>query len=106
MIAMTADKLNPTPKVRFQKIESNLKAHYNLLEDPAFDRAEEMALLNYTRTLSEQMATTQNPQVLGMVNAWKLAGVQEFLHEFRTLAEKQVVVTPPGLARTLNHTNS
>jgi len=100
---MTAEKLNPTPKVRFQKIDSNLKAHCELLSDPAFDRAEEMALLNYTRTLAEQMATTQNPQVLGMVNAWKLAGVQEFLHEFRTLAEKPVAIMPPGQARTLNH---
>lgn len=102
---MSDHQLNPTPKSRFQATDANLKAHHEMLATPAFQRAEDLALLNYGRNLSDQMKDTANPQVLGMVNAWKLAGVHEFLHEFRILAEKPVEMQPPGKARTLNNVN-
>lgn len=101
---MTPEQVNPTPKSRFQSVDTNIKAHHDLLESPAFQRAEDMALLSYNNTLAHQLVNAANPQeaqVSGMVNGWKLAGVQEFLATFHSLAEKPVVVAPPGNARTL-----
>lgn len=102
---MTPEQVNPTPKSRFQAEEVNIKAHHELLQSPAFQRAEDMALLSYNNTLAHQLVNAPNPQeaqVCGMVNGWKLAGVQEFLATFHSLAEKPVVATPPGQARTLS----
>ena len=100
---MTTEQLNPTPKARFQDIEANVKGHHALLENPAFNRAEDMAMLNYNRTLAKDLLESQNPQLTAMQNALKLAGVQEFINEFRMLAEKKQVIESPGLARSLNH---
>lgn len=101
---MTPSQVNPTPKARFQT-EQNIKEHHALLETPAFDRAEDLALLEYARKLSLELGNSQNPQVQGMVNGWKMTGVHEFLSEFRNLGEKPVVVEPPGIARRLDHKN-
>ena len=57
----------------------------------------------YQRKLSVNLGTSQNAQVEGMVMGWKLAGVQEFLAEFRNLGEKPLITESPGIARTLNH---
>lgn len=105
---MTDQQVNPTPKARFQAVDNNLKAHHDLLENPAFQRAEDMAVMNYNRQLAFNLVNAANPQeaqVNGMVNGWKMAGVQEFLAEFHNLAEKRVQVTPPGMKRTLDHSN-
>ena len=71
-----------------------------------------MAWLHYNRVLASQLAAPQNPQgpprnsqQEAMVNGYKLLGVQEFLAEFRGLAERPIEVLPPGKARTLNHAN-
>ena len=104
---MTPNQVNPTPKTRFQTEEA-IKAHHALLENPAFQQAEDMALLSYGRSLAHNLVTIQNPQeaqVASMANGWKLAGVQEFLAEFHSLAEKPIEVTPPGKARSLDHKN-
>ena len=100
---MTAAQINPTPKARFQEKSGAIEAHHNLLESDHFDRAQDMALLEYQRKLSVNLGTSQNAQVEGMVMGWKLAGVQEFLAEFRGLAEKGITVQPPGIARVLDH---
>jgi len=102
---MTAAQVNPTPKARFQESDANIKAHHALLENPDFQRAEDFTLLSYHRSVAFAQANDANPQVAAMVAGWKLAGVQEFLHEFRTLAEKPLAVMPPGQARTLDHKN-
>jgi hypothetical protein len=108
VILMTADQVNPTPKARFQAEEANIKAHHELLQSPAFQKAEDLALMNYNRQLAFNLVNAANPQesqVHGMVNGWKMAGVQEFLAEFHNLAEKKITATAPGLARTLDHKN-
>jgi len=99
--------LNPTPKSRFQSEDANLKAHHDLIQNPAFQRAEDLALLNYSRSLARELVEPKNPnpQLTAMQNALKLAGVHDFLHEFRMLAEKPIESTPPGKARTLDHGN-
>ena len=105
---MTDQIVNPTPKARFQQAEANIKAHHELLQNPAFEKAEDAALMSYNRSLAFQLVNAKDPQqaqVYGMVNGWKLAGVQEFLAEFHNLAEKPVPLQPPGHARTLDHKN-
>ena len=100
---MTTATLNPSGKTRFQEIKGAIEAHHALLATPEHQLAEDMALLHYQRVLAHDTATSQNPQVAGMVNAWKLAGVNEFLNEYRLLAAKAVVAQPPGINRVLNH---
>lgn len=102
---MTSAQLNPTPKAKFQSVKANIAGHHALLENPAFDRAEQAAMLSYSRTLANELANAAGPnsQLQSMINGWKLAAVQEFMHEFRMLAEEPVVVEAPGLARQLNH---
>jgi hypothetical protein len=86
-------------------VDSNLKAHLELIANPAFQRAEDLALLSYSRSLATELVDPKNPnpQVTAVQNALKLAGVQEFLHVFRTMADKPIEVTPPGVARTLQN---
>jgi hypothetical protein len=102
---MTADQLNPTPKAKFQSEEANVKAHHALLESPAFEYAEQVAMLQFSRSLAKELETSGNPQLTGMVNGFKLLGVQQFMAEFRMLAEKGTAPQPPGVARTLDHKN-
>lgn len=102
---MTNAQVNPNPKARFQEVEANIKGHHAVLENPTFNLAQDMALLEYNRKIALELGASQNPQVQGMINAWKLAGVQEFISEFRNLAEKVIPAQPPGLARTLDHKN-
>ena len=102
---MTSDQVNPTPKARFQTEDANIKAHHALLENPEFQKAEDLTMLNYARSLAKDTITNANPQVAGMINGWKLAGVQEFLAELHNLAEKPVPLQPPGVQRTLDHSN-
>ena len=100
---MTQATVNPSPKIRFQEINGAIEAHHNLLQTESFQRAEDMTQLEYQRKLAVKLGTSTNPQVDGMVNAWKLTGVQEFLSEFRNLGEKPVQAQAPGIARVLNH---
>jgi len=99
---MTPDIVNPTPKSRFTAAEQNIKDHHALLENPAFQKAEDFALLSYQRSLAKTVGTDPNPQVAAVVAGLKLTGVQEFLAEFHNLAEKPVETQPPGINRTLN----
>lgn len=100
---MTQSKMNPTPKDRFQATDGAIEAHYAMLASPAFQRAEDIALLHYQRLLAVTLGKSANLQVDGMVNGWKLLGAQEFLSELRNLAEKPLKTEAPGLARALNH---
>jgi hypothetical protein len=105
MDAMTDAQVNPTPKSRFQAEDANIKAHHALLENPAFQKAEDMTLLSYQRSLAHDTGTNTNPQVAAMVNGWKLAGVQEFLAEFHNLAEKKIETPPAVKTRMVDHKN-
>lgn len=89
--------------MRFQSHGDRVKNHHAILESDDFQHAEDMAVLHYQRILALGLGKSANPQVDGMVVAWKLAGVQEFLAEFRNLAEAPIKAETPGLSRTLNH---
>lgn len=102
---MTPATTNPSPKLRFQEIKGAIEAHHSLLQAESFQRAEDMALLDYQRKLAVELSNEppQTKQVVAMANAFKLQGVQEFLSEFRNIAEKVVPPQAPGIARVLNH---
>lgn len=97
--------VNPPPKIRFQAIKGAIEAHHGLIQAESFERAEDMAFLEYQRKLAVKLANepASSRQLLAMENFNKLAGVQEFLSEFRNLGEKVVEAQPPGLARVLDH---
>ena len=105
---MTPSQVNPSPKTRFQESDNNISKHHTLIESGEYQRAEDFALMHYARVLAADTANSadpksgKNPQVEGMVNAWKLAGAQEFVNELRNLAEKPITLEAPGKARTLN----
>lgn len=100
---MTQAEINPHSMERFQNIPGACDAHHELLANPAFQRAEDMAVLFCNRAWSSNAAKSQNPQQEAMINGIKSLGVQEFLATFRGLAERPLEVLPPGRSRTLNH---
>lgn len=100
---MNESQVNPTPKKRFLDIKDADKAHHAILENPYFQRGEDYALLEYERKLAKHLGASTNPQVDGMIVAWKLTGAREFLSEFHTLAEKEIEAQRPGVGRVLNH---
>lgn len=100
---MTQSEINPHAKQRFQSIPGQIDAHHEMLASVPFQRAEDMAMMYYTRALAGNIAKSQNQQQEAMINGLKMLGVQEFLAEFRALGEKSIEVIPPGRARTLNH---
>ena len=103
---MTPSTINPSPKTRFQDIKGAIESHHSLIQAESFQRAEDMAFLEYQRKLAIKLANEPAPsrQLLAMEHANKLSGVQEFLSEFRNLGEKPLAVEPPGLNRArVNH---
>ena len=100
---MTPAQINPHARERFQASQDAIDAHHELLASPAFQRAEDMALIYYNRVLASNITKSQNPTQEATLNGVKMLGVQEFLNEFRCLAEKPLITEPPGRARTLNH---
>jgi hypothetical protein len=75
---------NPTPKDRFQSDKARIENHRNLIERDDFILACDYALLQYQREICTQSVDNLNN---AMANQFKLAGAQEFLRVFRTLAE-------------------
>jgi hypothetical protein len=74
---------NPTPKARFQQSKINLQQHRQMIEQDAFDRACDFALMEYQRILSQQSTTFND----AAANHFKVTGAMEFLQQFRNLAE-------------------
>lgn len=103
---MTSQQLNPSPKDKFQKNESFVKEHHDLLANPAFDRAEDVAMLSFSRSLAKDLEDAgPNAQLVAVQNGIKLLGVQQFIAHFRMLAEKPLTIEKPGLSRTLSNEN-
>lgn len=96
---------NPNPKARFQAMTGATKEHNDLITSSAFQTAEDFTLLEYARKLTMRLGSEQGPgrQLLAMENANKMAGVHEFLSEFRDLGKIQVASEKPGVGRVLNH---
>lgn len=79
--------LNPSPKTRFLASGNNIATHREMVDNAAFQRAADFALMEYQAILCQRES---NPAVLGM----KIMGAQEFLQTFRLLSEK-VQLKPP-----------
>ena len=92
---------NPTPKSRFIESSQNISSHRKLVDDPAFQRSLDYAMLEFANTLAR---TSIEPQDISLGAAGlKLRGAQEFLHIFRNLSEQPKDL--PKIARldNLNH---
>lgn len=96
MAATPADKpkvpepiRNPNPRQRFQMNGTFLKDHHNLVDNPAFERGCDYALLQYQRQISESVTDANGAGAAGL----KMKGVMEFLAVFRNLAETNVPTT-------------
>ena len=73
------------------------------MENPHYQLAEDMARLHYDRVLAKNLAESKAQNWDSVANGLKLLGVQEYLNEFRMLAEKQSDPKGPGMARILDH---
>lgn len=108
---MTRRQLNPSPAERFREIKGAIEAHHALLALPAYQLAEDYAVMHYARVVASQQVklvnpneSPRNPQQDAMIAGVKVLAVQEFLDEFRALAEPPPEpVTAPKI-HTLNHT--
>lgn len=78
---------NPRPKARFQLSNENVAKHRDMVDNRAFERGADFAMLEYQAELAQK---ENNPTVLGL----KLVGAQEFLQTFRLLSET-AKLTPP-----------
>ena len=89
-----AAPINPTPRARFQSSSDNISKHRNLIGTHEFQRAIDLALLQYALDLSKTEAS------LASATHWRLLGAQEFIFTLRNLAEMPQHVTtapPPNL---------
>jgi len=74
---------NPTPQQTFQKDDKKVSAHRDMIASPAFERASEVAMLEYTRLVTMKIQDANGSAAAGM----KIQGALEFLQTFRMLAE-------------------
>lgn len=78
---------NPTPKQRFAEIKDLVSKHRDLVASPQFQVAADFALLEYQRQLS--MTPFENYNACA-ASHMRVVGAQEFLQQFRNLAETSV----------------
>lgn len=81
--------LNPSPKERFLESRQNISDHRAMVETRTFQRAIDYSLLQYQIKLTEEISA--NPQMAGG-QAWKLAGVTEFVAMLKTFSETPTIV--------------
>lgn len=85
---------NPSPKTRFRSSGDNIKAHRDLMEQHAFDRALDFACLQYQTQAASRVQDANGALALG----YKILGVQEFIATLKMLSEEppQIVTEPPA----------
>jgi hypothetical protein len=81
---MDRPQVNPSPKTRFQAVNGHISAHRSMIELPAFDRAADAAMLEYSAFTTQQNVDGNS----AMATGFKLQGAREFLAVFKTLAEQ------------------
>ena len=80
---------NPSPKQRFIESKDLVSKHRDLVASSQFQMAADLALLEYQRQLS--MTPFDNYNACAAAHM-RMTGAQEFLQQFRNLAE---TVVPP-----------
>lgn len=88
---MATPTVNPSPRARFQSIANNITQHRSLIEQPAFDRGADAALLEYAAALSRSNSNGNE----AMASGFKLQGAMEFLMMFKTIAEQAPIMSRP-----------
>ncbi len=73
---------NPSPKSKFFGTKDFISAHKVLLEQPALERGFDTSLLQFQREL------TRDQNIDAAAGFHQLAGVNRFLHIFKTLASE------------------
>jgi hypothetical protein len=81
----TPVNVNPSPKARFMAVKRAIESHRQMLETPAFERATDMATMEYERLVAEQVRDGNSAMAAG----FKIQGALEFLQILKTLAEAQ-----------------
>lgn len=102
MTASTTVTLNPSPKSRFQESGNNLSEHRKLIETPAFRRACDMAMLQYTIQVNGQTLDGNS----AAASAFRLLGAQEFLNTLILLAENVIPPAPKAPVGKLTETGN
>lgn len=87
---------NPTPRQRFQEDPKIISSHRDVVGDPKFAYALDMALLEYQRVQS--MAPQENYNACAAAH-FKLVGAMEFMQLLRNLGESP---TLPAAKPTAN----
>lgn len=74
---------DPTPKTRFLALPDAVKHHRAMMEDRAFERGIDFALLQYQVELAGKCTDANAAMRTGLC----LLGAQEFVHILKTLSE-------------------
>jgi hypothetical protein len=80
--------LNPSPKTRFQEVESNIRDHKRMVDLPEFQKGMDYAMLEAQSRWARQVNDGQTAMAVGL----KIQGALEFIQELVLLAENQVPV--------------
>ena len=89
---------NLPPKARFQESGGNISQHRDLLQNVAFQRAIDWALLQYQRQLCEEQLDMNQSAAAYL----KLKGAQEFVRCLFMLAESATMEVTQKI-QNLNH---
>lgn len=73
-----------SPKVRFQRGEGNIARHRALLDNPAYAKGRDFALLELVRTVVNTPVNTPNDAIAGF---YRIMGAVEQENKFQFLSE-------------------
>lgn len=85
--------------MRFMESADNISKHRQILDFPGLQRGLDFALLQYQARLSSATSLENSAG-----NMMKLVGAQEFIQEFKLLAETFQVPKAAALPPNLDHT--
>lgn len=90
-----------SPKVRFQRGQGNIERHRQLLDNPAYDKGRDFALLELVRNIVSQPVNTPNDAIAGF---YRIMGAVEQQHKFQDLSEQPTMPSHRALStQNLNH---
>lgn len=97
---VNAPNVNPTPKQRFQESADNVTKHREMIQDRAFQRGIDTALLEYQSFVSQEVSN--NPGSAAFAGL-KMNGAMEFVTILKLLGEQAQRVTPKLVTPNLDH---
>lgn len=86
-----AANLNPSPKARFMQSGTRISNHRALIMSDAFEDAADAAMLQMQRAMANDIKDGNSAMAAG----FRMLGAQEFLANFRLLAETPRAPSPP-----------